>query len=699
LDQTGPYDPTLPLFPQRAVTGRLARRLERLLTEQVRRNLARMDQDRRQCGLTDPEAVATDIPYAGHFLGGCACALAVLARCGQGLEQNLGLGSEQLERRAAAIISAWVPAYFTDARDQVWKRFSAGRFMYLLSISAWLVWRHLAPRVQRLTLELLAGEADRYLPEPAPAQLFDDTQAESNSWTGGGLASISCFLRQHPRQPQWEDKAREYLISAFATQEDVVSEQVVDGRPLRHWLHGPNAFQDHTVENHGIVHPDYMTAVSEGMRCAIAYHMAGLPVPQAASFNSQQVLDRLLQLALPDATLLYVQGTDYTPRRVDSLFQAAGLALLHPEPLRLAYLSRCVDVLETMATCDQLPLSAWPGFEYDLGTTWGLTQNLLLTQLCGDEHQILPDAAVEQALSGIHVSEDGCFAIRRTANAVASLSWHDRAQPRRVMGMTMPLDGDVLCYPMPWSGVGQVREAALRDDDPAGASMDVRARHIHATDDGFGVVLELAWCDGKVRQSCAFVALPDGRSVYLEERWAVAPLKLADATCGDLWVYDDLRWPFQRSARQITSPGGPVDMAAASHRGSWLCIDDRLGLVALGAENFSIRSEPGHLCIWRGDGTMYDTLHLAFGPSLARTARQHYQAGERISRFALVTCPWASAASTGALAERLRKDPLGDAGPGTMALSLDPYVVYANFASGEVTWDGLATASSASPGT
>ena len=663
-----------PIIPPTDLSGPVGPRLLSLLGVQVGRNLAALERDRWERGIADEDVVVTDIPYCGHFLGGCAYAFAVYAR----FDETGGLSGERLERTATSIIRAWVRAYETD-RETAWRKFASGRFMHLLGMGSWLLWHRLDSEIRLRVAGLLAAEADRFLDGPAPAQLYDDTQAESNAWTGGGIATVSCMLKRHPHRRLWDEKAREYMISAYATEEDVQSRRVVDGKPLKEWLHGPNAFPDYTVENHGFVHPDYMEAFAEMVRSAVAYRLTGEPVPEAVAFNADKVFDMLTALSLPDGTHLYVQGTDYTPRRLDSLFQACDLVPLRPTAQRKAWFLRSLERLEKMAReCPELPMSGWLGVPYDLGTTWGLAQNYMMSRLFGVGGETIADAELER--ERVHVSRSGCFALHRTHDTISSVSWHGRTEPPKVMGLTMPLDRDVLCYPMPWSIIGEVHEAADGETDECGATLGLVRHQIEAREDGFSLMLELSWCSGKVRQNCAFISLPDGRSVYLEERVALEDVVLARAVSGNIALFDDTRWPFQDGPRAYHGASGRLRPDGTNTMvGNWLNIDDRMGCIVLGSDRFRLYRREGKPCIWRNDGTMYDTCRLEFLPSESECGPVLFRSGAHISSFGMVSCPNQTRQATAATAATLRETGWLLDAEGALAFEVPRFLVYANF--------------------
>jgi len=415
------------------------------------------------------------------------------------------------------------------------------------------------------------------------------------------------------------------------------------------------------------------------IRGAIAYTLAGEPIPEAVTFNAAEVLDRAMAMSLPDGTHLYVQGTDYTPRRVDSLFQACNLVTLQPNPQRKASFLRSLATMEEMARKrPDAPLSAWLGSPYDLGVMWGLTQNYLMSRFYGDGGEALPDASYETSLAGVHLSEGGCFVMHRTPEAISTFSWHARTKEPKVMGLTMPLDRDVLCYPMPWSYMGLVSEA-LPDDVMDAAALAAVRHDVRAEEDGFSVTLELTWCSGKVRQDCAFISLPDGRTVYFERRTAVEDVTIACASCGDSTVCDDTQWVFQDGPRAYWGASGELDQEREGpHDGSWFNIDNRMGCIAAGADRFLLTKHKGRPCIWRGDGTMYDICRISFLPDFCGPGELSFSTGEQISSFAMVSCPNQTSQETAALASELKETGISIRPDGLFVIELPQFTVWAN---------------------
>jgi len=538
-----------PRMPDQDLSGNVGQRLLALLSTQAERNL------KENGYFINGRVRGADRRYGRYSLGGCASMFTVLARYGKPGRSMVGTIRQKLETHAAACVEAVARTHRLSGAKRERDKFASGRFIYLLGMGAWLNWDKLPADMQLRVARIIAYETDRFLASRAPAKLYKDTQAESNAWTGGGIAVASCMLKNHPNRARWAEKANEYMISAYATARDTADKRLVDGKPLADWLRGPNAFNDHTVENHGIVHPDYIAAISEMIRSTLAYRMAGLPAPEAATFNADKVFDRLMFLTLPDGSHFYPHGTDYTPRRIDSFFQACNIVPLKPDPRRKAFFLRSLGNLEAMATrWPVLPMHGWLGFPLDLGCTWGVTQNYLLCRLSGNGGRALNDTELEASLAGVHKSGQGRFVMHRTDKALSSFSWH----PKAVMGMTMPLDRDTLCYPMPLSTIGELRERLQEKNTDKRLSLKVRSHRAAVSENGFSAMADLELCAGKVLQHCALVSLPNGMSVYLPERRAVKRVEIGQAVNGRIAVFDDMRWPHQRNPRRFFSAQGEI---------------------------------------------------------------------------------------------------------------------------------------------
>ena len=81
---------------------------------------------------------------------------------------------------------------------------------------------------------------------------------------------------------------------------------------------------------------------------------------------------------------------------------------------------------------------------------------------------------------------------------------------------------------------------------------------------------------------------------------------------------------------------------------------------------------------------MYDTLRLQFvhvSPAAGESALASFDGGQRIDRFAMVSCPNQTKEETAALAQRMARAGWELAEEGALAIVLDGYLVYSNSSS------------------
>jgi hypothetical protein len=109
-----------------------------------------------------------------------------------------------------------------------------------------------------------------------------------------------------------------------------------------------------------------------------------------------------------------------------------------------------------------------------------------------------------------------------------------------------------------------------------------------------------------------------------------------------------------------------------------------MGYIALGSSAARLSRRAGQPGIWRKpDETMYDTCRLEFVTTPANTGEpvgpRRCAAGERISVFALISCPNQKREATAALANGILRAGWQADPDGVLAIRIGEYLVYANF--------------------
>jgi hypothetical protein len=203
--------------------------------------------------------------------------------------------------------------------DKPWgDRWQSAMWTWQAVFAGWLIWDELDPELRDAVIAMGIFESDRFLEIDPPYAEYGDTKAEENAWNSVILILMSEILPDHYNSNKWRHRGIEYMISAMATREDRTSDVVIDGRALREWVKGANVHSDFTLENHGIVHPDYMCTIGLNMANALVYRLLDLPIPQSVTFNVKPVYENLKFFTMPDGAFFYPNATDWNLHRLDT---------------------------------------------------------------------------------------------------------------------------------------------------------------------------------------------------------------------------------------------------------------------------------------------------------------------------------------------------------------------------------------------
>ena len=523
------------------------------------------------------------------------------------------------------------------------------------AFAAWLLWPELPDDLRAPVVTMAVDEADRFADLPAPYSEFLDTKAEENAWNSMILVLVSEALPTHPHHAQWRARALEYMISAFATRADRSNNKIVDGRPVRAWVKGPNAHSDFTLENHRIVHPDYMSTFSLNLINAIVYRLLGKPVPEAVFFNAREVYENLKLFTLPDGSLFYPNGTDWSLHRVDMTWEG------HVQMERLAHdrqagalAEAALDTLEKMQARNRSgsifapgEFPSYPPHEPNAG--WVVSMGLLTMKLWAPPANPQPLGTVWKELEKGQMFEDGKFFLMRTAHSLSSCAWG-----LRVMAVTIPFTSDPILNPMNHSYVGlatPLEEGADKLGRTGIGSMaleraiDREAMVISTvmpTAESGAMHVTVLASQGGLPHIFSFTALPSGKSVYME-RWGRTS---ASVQGGLISLLQEPAWVYGRAARDVQAAGR-----------DWVNVDDRMGFALSGCGGVKKTPEVASLLV-----------------ALNATPQ---------ADCAIVTLPGATGAETRQFSSRPFRLRVND--PDAAAVAVDGFIVATNFSSSPTT--------------
>ena len=449
------------------------RRLEPLLAQQARYLIGTLkpwDKDASATLLTAGKSDEHSIRPNAHTAYG----LAVMARCIPA-DARGEVSAGEARDKAVSLLRFLLPTHGAGevacADGKQWRgQWQSALWAFYAGKAAWLMWDDLDPRLRWLAARMVCDEADRFVGKTPPAQVELDTKAEENAWNSTVVALAACMFPNHPHREAWRETAIRWAATSFATRADLDSTAPLDGRPLREWMSGPNIHDDFTLENHNRVHPDYMNTIHLCMDQALVYRWAGLPVPQALFHNWEPVYRNLKVLDFPDGNFLYPNGQDWgLHRNPHWILTHACAGLLGGDPDATRLMIDGIDVAERMAR--RTPQA---GIHLPEEFFFPSTQHFLLDMLAtvyllsaqeGDGSAPTPEDALWRAQEGIHVFDAGRFALSRSPNAVASISWG-----RQSMGMVLPMGRDLLLSPNERSLIGSVRASRQGAGSPGGGT-------------------------------------------------------------------------------------------------------------------------------------------------------------------------------------------------------------------------------------
>lgn len=187
---------------------------------------------------------------------------------------------------------------------QVWQ---SAHWAQMAGEAGWLLWDKITPQTREYVARMVVSEAD-FLLTLSTAYWADkagtivapgNTKAEEDSWNAALLELAVNMMPTHPRAAAWRAKAVDLEVASYSTRADLGNAAPVNGIPVATRLQGANAYDDHTVENHGRIHPDYMTNIQHLWWTADFARLAGRAVPEAAFANGAATYGAFTTLSFP----------------------------------------------------------------------------------------------------------------------------------------------------------------------------------------------------------------------------------------------------------------------------------------------------------------------------------------------------------------------------------------------------------------
>ena len=620
-----PAELRLPAWPG-AEQEALGERVYRALQGQARHMLGRLrpwDQDSSMSLLTESRSGENCVrPNACTLAGLC-----FLHRFGPYESHEVGRTREELLNEAILPMMRYLVAtHATGTRPtgdgKPWgDAWQSAYWAAALARAAWWSWPALPAELREGVRRVIAHEADRFVRAVPPFQIEHDTKAEENAWNSQAPCLASILMPEDARRSDWEATHRRWAMSAFLRRADAKSATVIDGRPVSEWFEGANIYDDFTLENHHIVHPDYMTAFSLNLACALDLSLAGRTPPEALRYNLGGLYENLKWFCLPDGGFVYPGGQDWGLfRNPDWVWPHTLMGVFAGDREAWPLMRRCLDVLEQMQRRSPDGAIFLPEEHTFASAQSDKVQQLAAAWLALHFAEVCDGP--EPLRRGVRRLDAGRIILHRTPAAVHTVSWG-----ARIMAQCVPYRPDRLVSPHDRNGVGYVL--------PAGADKPLepvlRSARVESRPDGFTAELKVDHGDA-VRAVLRFVSHADGRWETRERLIALRDVSTDQIATGLIGVLNNPRWIFEKGRRQVVFDGRAQTVAAGS--GDTV---DGTGCREIGIDGVLRITSAGPLSAhYRGAsqvrrGRWTDELYLNFPPG-----RREWKAGQTISDTAAV---------------------------------------------------------------
>ena len=191
---------------------------------------------------------------------------------------------------------------------------------FVVGLTGWMTWEHYNDEDKSYIHRMVMMEADSfasinrrgmyYMDKSGQILIPGDTKGEENAWDSNIRHLARAMMPNHDHRHLWEYEGLLLNISAFAAPVDVNDDKLVNGRKLRHWLEGSNAYDNGVVVNHNMIHPDYMAAAGGNLFNACVLTLGGLPTPVGIFNGVARTYNALVNVKFDENYVLPVDTKD-----------------------------------------------------------------------------------------------------------------------------------------------------------------------------------------------------------------------------------------------------------------------------------------------------------------------------------------------------------------------------------------------------
>lgn len=241
--------------------------------------------------------------------------------------------STEAKKRTIEIIRGIISSHKTIMKNGWGQSWQSALWATYVGQAGWMLWGDLDSETRRHLHDIVVFEAAPFVHDGYRAPYWiskngavnfpGDTKAEENAWNAGILLLAMAMMPDSVNFGLWRNAANDLMISAFAFKDDMDSERRIDGKAVRDWVDGYNVRDDGAVENHNMIHPDYMTAPIISLRSYAIQPLAMQRPLESSTFNADRIYSALSNLGFyqeDSVEIRYPKTTDWSTHRVDVFY-------------------------------------------------------------------------------------------------------------------------------------------------------------------------------------------------------------------------------------------------------------------------------------------------------------------------------------------------------------------------------------------
>lgn len=451
------------------------------------------------------------------------------------------------------VVDTHVTGTRTTSDGKPWgNHWQSAHWTQMLARAAWWIWDDLPQDLRGGVRRVTAHEADRIAAMEPPSQIKRDTKSEENAWNSQIFSVGMLLMPDDPRRPKWEKCFQKWVISSYLRPSDATNQAVVDGRTVAEQFTGANIDDDYTLENHGFVHPDYMTAFALSLGCEIDYRMTGRKSPDAMTYNVAGIYQNLKWFVLPDGGYVYPNGQDWRLfRNADWIRSHLLMACYAGDPDAWSLAMRSLDVIDRMQARSANGSIYLPEEFFFASTHSDLLRGLALAWLAIQTADPIRDEPTE--LLGVRRLDSAKIILNRTPTAVHTFAWG-----ARTMAQCVPYALDRIVSPHERNGVGSIRLKGAKSALP----IRVRSVEVQSEKNGFTADLVVDHGDGTITAELHFCSQADGAWTVRERLRAEKAIETQQIGTGLIGILNNPNWIYEKGRRAITLDDRTTEVTA-----------------------------------------------------------------------------------------------------------------------------------------